>query len=136
MQLHPQGSLLLQSNLAWPVAWTASRHKVVRLWTKVEHAIRHLVRTPKGSLLVDPDYGTLWYRLRTQGITDEDAIIEVEDLRQQMARYIPQAMLVDTEIDFDREQQHLGVWISWVLPGADPSMYPGMQNPQKSYVSL
>lgn len=86
---------------------------------RFEAAVRHFIRTPKGSLWRDLNYGTTVYLLRTQGmVPDDEKPMLFEDIQRGFSRYLPDLRLHELSVIADQENERRGVAVVWTIRGA------------------
>jgi phage baseplate assembly protein W len=121
------------------VKQAAGRLMQVTLVERYDAAVRHLLSTPYGSLWYAPDYGSMVYTLRTQGITrgDFSRLAEVlARLRQAAQKYIPDILIVDLLAEMDENDQKLLIKGVWVIREATPLMHGELASQQTTTVLL
>jgi len=92
---------LRAETLGWPMAWSRNGFERLQGVARVRGALEHLVRTPLGAYWVDPQYGTIFHKLRTQGMTLDEgtedggglSAVAVSHFQQQAAVYVPSAVI-------------------------------------------
>ena len=105
-----------KQNLLWPLAMGGAGLVTGTLILRYESAIRHLMLTPRGSLLVDPNYGTTIYKHRTQGITEATSSLIKADLSDAMSVYLPDLLLADVQVSQDpSDDETLLVTAIWLI---------------------
>lgn len=83
----------------------------------------HYVSTKRGSVWSDPDYGTLLYTLRTQGITKTrdgqvsvgGSVAIVDDIRSGVQEYVPIVEAANFTLSVIPGSQTLTLNIYWTL---------------------
>jgi phage baseplate assembly protein W len=123
-------------NLAWPIARPAQSFQQVWLIKRFETAIMRLMMTPKGSYFHDPDYGSLLYTLRTQGMNEAHIQRALEDLRASAARYIPDINILDLKAEMRHEDQTLIVACFWTIRNASQQMHGDLAGPHTTMLPL
>ena len=131
-------------NLAWPLRWQGGGFVYVTLATRYEAAIRHMLLTPLGSLYYAPDYGTLFYRLRTQSFplkaldpeSENKLAVATAHLRQMTAKYIPDIHVHDAVVDPQDEEQRLRLSCIWTIRGATANMHGDLASQRSTAVLL
>jgi phage baseplate assembly protein W len=117
------GAAYHKRNLAWPMSRPANGMGQVALIKRYETAIYRLLLTPKGSYFSDPNYGSMIYTLRTQGMNTIRVQRVLEDFRAAAGRYIPDINIVDLTGDMRHEDQKLIVSCFWVIRNASQQMH-------------
>ena len=85
---------------------------------RMSAALRHLVRTPLGSIIWAPDYGTEFHLLRTQIVSPEDEMIHVGKLQSAAGRYIPDMTLLGLKLQGHPNEEKLDVIVTWAVTDA------------------
>ena len=131
-----QYSPYTKQNCTWPVRTGSKGWQREKLAKRFEAAVKHLVRTPKGSLYMDPEYGTELYKLRTQTVSDDEVGVQRPFLAQQFARYLPDLILTDLQISMDHEHEKLTISVYWIIRGAERAMHGDLADPKKTTVMM
>ena len=129
---------LHKKNLALPLSYGSKGYVAVSLLKRYEAAVRHLMETHKGALYVDPNYGSTFYRMRTQGMNDDAGIVELEEFIAAAARYIPDITISRQASGVVRDQdgQRMSIYIVWGVAGAVPEVHGDLGRPQKTTVQI
>ena len=128
-----------KQNIGWPLQTAAGRLRQVTLVERYDSAVRHLLHTPYGSLWYAPDYGSLVYKLRTQGIVRGERMRVAEvvaRLRQSAQKYIPDVLIVDLATEMLEEEQKLRVLGTWVIREANALMHGELAGQQTTTVLI
>jgi len=125
-------------NLLWQVRRTQYGYARGTLIERYETALRHFVRTSRGSLRCHPNYGSTLYRLRTQGINSNSAQVVKAELQSGISRYIPDISInrISLSMDPRKEQLQLTITINWSVNGATTQMHGELGQPKKLQVSI
>ena len=131
-------------NRRWPLAWKGAGFIQVSLAERCESAIRHLLNTPLGSLYVAPDYGTLFYLLRTQSfphfVLSQDGqdhlSVAVAHMRQATAKYIPDVLIKDVAVEPNTDEEVLKLGCLWVIRNANAKMHGDLATPRSTNVLI
>jgi len=121
-------------NLGWPLAWVGGQLRQVTLAERYESAIRHLLHTPLNSLYYAPDYGTIVYRLRTQGANPTMIDVSVAQLRQVCGKYIPDVQIIDLVVEWQDDEQKLKIVCIWLIRDAEATMHGDLAGQRQSTV--
>ena len=125
-----------KTNLSWPLIWTGNRLQEVYLATRFEAALRHLMGTKKGSYYSDPDYGSIYYLLRTQGMNETAKAMALTDMETGCRRYIPDIIIMQQQVTLDPIQHAMDVEVVWNIRGANTQMHGDLGRPKKITVSM
>ncbi len=109
-----------KANLVLPIILGSIGFKQAVLLARFEAAVRHLLATPEGSYLVDPDYGCTFERHRGQMMNETTLSFLKEETKRKFAKYIPDIVLSDLAVDVSEyEDEQLKVTAIWTLRSAD-----------------
>ena len=125
-----------KANCIWPVQRGPAGWVRKTLATRLEAAIRHLMLTPRGSLTVDPHYGTSIYKLRTQPVSDEKAQLIKAEMADALARYAPDVVLHSLDVEVVPGEQRLKVTAVWTLRQAQAVHHVGLDGPREVTVLI
>lgn len=115
----PRPTAFAKENCTFPVRLGAQGWQRAKLLGRYDAAVRHLVRTPKGSILWDLRYGTLFEKYRTQPYNQDDAAILLQDLAEGFKRYLSDLILLGLDASSVPDDEERIVWeVSWELRGA------------------
>lgn len=105
-------------NAVWPLQRGSKGWKTGTLAERYKAAMHHLVRTPVGSIIWAPSYGTRLHLLRTQALNDEDETLLAGEISQAMQSWIPDITLLSVEFDKDPDSETLEISIAWGITDA------------------
>lgn len=125
-----------KTNCLWPLRASGSGWITAMLLERFDAAVYHFVRTPRGSLYSDPEYGTDLYQLRTQQIGQEETQIQRATMGGGFARYLPDLMLLQLELEQDGENEALTARIIWKIKSAVDTMHGNLAKPQQTLVTI
>lgn len=109
----PVSSPARKRNALWPLRRGSKGWRTGTIAERYAAALRHLVRTPKGSIVTAPDFGTEIHLLRTQGISGDDEALQAAELQEAISRYIPDITLLGVGLEAHPGTEELDVNISW-----------------------
>ena len=116
----------LRSNCLLPLVRAGKGWVRAALADRLESALKQLCATPRGSLPWAPDYGTLLYQYRTQGMSEDDADSIMADLSLAVARWKPGVQLIGVKVLPPlRKDKRAQIRINWGVPAAGPRMQGG-----------
>lgn len=108
-------------NAIWPMSRTSKGWDTATMAKRYNSALRHLIRTQRGTIIWAPDYGTRLETLRTQGITAELASFIEEDIRGAISLWIPDIRLIGLNLEANPDEETLEVHIAWGIPNMSGS---------------
>jgi len=111
-------SPLQKRNALWPLQRGPKGWRTGTIAKRYTAAIRHLVRTPLGSLIWAPNFGTRLHIFRTQALTDVDKTLSASEIASAMARWIPDVVLLGVEFDKNPDSETLEVTVVWAIQDA------------------
>jgi phage baseplate assembly protein W len=128
-----------KANLVLPIVTSSLGFKQVTLLARFEAAVRHLLQTPDGSYLFDPDYGCPFEKFRTQMGNESTISLLKEEIKRKFAKYIPDIALADLLVDLSEyEDEQISFTAIWTLKSADAAReamtYSDSSKPQKTTV--
>jgi len=113
-------------NVLWPVSRRGKGLVTGVLAKRYESAIRSLLKTPYGSIIWAPTFGSRMSLIRTQSLTEEIIDNEKGLLHSSITIWIPDIQVL--QIDFNRNpgDENLDVDVAWGIP--DASSFSGQAN--------
>ena len=105
-------------NALWPLQRGPKGWKTGALATRYTSAIRHLLRTPIGSIVWAPVFGTRLHLFRTQAINEEDETLLAGEIGQAVRTWIPDITLLAVEFDSNPDSETLEITVSWGVSDA------------------
>lgn len=120
MPQKPQTIPSQKRNALWPLRREGKGWASGSLAPRLEAALRHLIRTPIGSLPWAPLYGTRLDLYRTQSFPSEVYLALREELRSAIATWIPDIRLQALDIEANPDNDVLIVKIAWGVPTISP----------------
>jgi phage baseplate assembly protein W len=126
-----------KQNCTFPIERGNAGWKLAQLEKRYEAAVAHFATTPKGSLWRDPEYGNLFFQLRTQSMQEEEdqQLMEV-DFQDGFARYLPDLSLEDVSVIADQANERRVLAIVWIVRGADRQIHGRLAEPRKTTVTI
>lgn len=128
-------------NCTWPLTDSGHGWQRAALVDRIEAALMHLLRTPRGSIIHDLDYGTDYYRLKNQGISlnyDDPSTIPFHELaKNQIAKYVPD--IVVTELTFvpsTQDPEAFKLSVRWQIPAPATGRAKEFATPRTTTVSV
>lgn len=123
-------------NWIYPLRWQNGSYDTATLLRRYHAAVRHLAETHKGSLYVDPNYGSTFYRMRTQGMDEDSGTVEMEEFIAAAARYIPDLVFPREaqSVIRDQDNQTQSIRLLWLVGGAVPEIHGDLGRPQTTTV--
>jgi hypothetical protein len=125
-----------KKNVVVPVRRSGGKWVRKVLAERYEGAVYHFLRTPKGSLLVDPDYGTTFYQKRGQVVTSDDLEVWKVEVAMGFTKYLPDLLVSDLSVDMDHADEELTITVTWVIRGATDAMHGKLAGPKKTTVLI
>jgi hypothetical protein len=127
-----------KQNCLWPLRNAGKGWVRSTLVERFDSAVWHLVRTPRGSLLVDMLYGTDFEKLRTQGMPTTVMVEIVQgQISEGFSRYIPDLLLNFVQVDPDpSDDEHTIVSVSWAIQGAVQDQHGELAQPKTTAVNF
>ena len=86
-------------------------------------AVYHFLRTSKGGLYGDPEYGTTFYTRRAQTVSDTHVEIWRVELGSGFAAYLPDLLFHNIEVSMDGANETLTVKVTWSVRGATTALH-------------
>lgn len=105
-------------NLLWPLLRVGKGYVSGIMGKRYESALRSLVRTPRGSIVWSPEFGTMVYLLRTQQASEEMLTFVTTDLQGSIGMWIPDIELITVDFDKNPDTEKVEVQIVWGIPNA------------------
>jgi len=134
---------LFRRNLIFPLLWEGRGYRGATLADRAEAALIHYAMTKRGSLWSDPNYGTLLYTIRGQGMTKtrtgdiriggSDAILD--DVKTGIGAYVPAVSLSGIALDMEPGKKLLRCNFIWTLNPILLSV-PQVGKPKKTQVTI
>ncbi|MBM4370148.1 MAG: hypothetical protein FJ098_00740 [Deltaproteobacteria bacterium] len=106
----------LRENCVWPLQRGGAGWTRASLAWRLDAGLKRLVEVPKGALLVDPRFGTIYEECRTQGISQSRADQLQADIEGGARAYLPEVSVQSVEADMSYrplESETLRVDIHW-----------------------
>ena len=123
-------------NWQTPLRVLASKFVMVTLAKRYESAIRSLMLTPLSSLYYAPDYGTIFYRMRTQGVSVDKISMAMAQMRRAVSLYIPDVQIVDVTVELQDDQQTLRLVCTWLIRDATANEHGDLANQRQTTVLI
>jgi hypothetical protein len=122
-------------NCGWPVRVVSNGWDLLHLALRYEAAVKHFIRTPKGSLWRDLHYGTSVYKLRAQDMDVEaERPVIFHEVQQGFSRYLPDLSVHELSIIADHEDERRGIAVVWTIRGANRQSHGELGQPRKTEV--
>lgn len=122
---------LFKKNCAWPLQRAHNGWKRVSQAQRAEAALRHLLRTPRGSYYSRPDYGISLYKYRTQGVPESQQDVILADIRRAAAEEIPDITVHSAEVLMRDSDHRLEVTCVWTLNVGNAQWHKDLGAPRK-----
>jgi len=126
-----------KQNCGFPIVRGNAGWKLLQLEQRYTAAVAHFGATPKGSLWRDPEYGNLYYQLRTQSMQEEEdqQLLEV-DFKEGFQRYLSDLSLQNVSVIADHENERRVLAIVWIVRGASRQVHGRLAEPKKTTVTI
>jgi phage baseplate assembly protein W len=121
-------------NCTWPLRAGGAGWITARLLDRYDAAVYHFARVPLGTLYADSEYGTEFWRLRTQTLTDEEAQLQQAAVASGFRRYMPDLSLVNLTFEKDSESERLYALITWKIRTAVDVLHGDLARPRTTAV--
>lgn len=110
-------------NVLWPIRRGPKGWLTGTMIERYRSAVRHLLRTPRGSIIWAPTFGTRLEQYRTQVISEEDQTLLAGEIAQSFEIWIPDIRLTDLSFGEnnagdDPDSEELFVNVTWGIPNA------------------
>jgi len=132
-----------KQNAGMPITRTRAGWARYNLATRMEWGIRHLMRTPKGAFRADPNYGSPFERMRTQGFTEGMVDLARAEMRAAVETYLPDVMLHEVSIRQTPEtglvppgDTKVEVLALWTLRSGAPTLDGQVATPNETTVVI